>query len=117
MGSLSNDAKGFVDGVSLYLNSEKKRSDILPRVTALFRKVTSQTHKTESAHVQSATTLTPQERQKIERYIHTLINHTITTRYSVDRKLIGGMKIIVSDWIVDTSLLSQLNELVKNVIH
>lgn len=116
MKPLQHDAKDFVDGVTKYLREESRQSTLLPKVTALFHKVSAQSHKGQMAQVESSVSLTAQEKQRIDRFVSTLIDHPVTWSWQVNPHLIGGMKISVDDWVVDTTLLSELDEMATSLI-
>ena len=45
-----------------------------------------------------------------------LLGHTVTCHYSINTALIGGIKIQVADWIVDSSLSSQLTNIAHSLL-
>lgn len=113
MKPLTKDARGFVEGVVTYLKSEGKSTSAIPKVQALFRKVTSQARKEGSAIVKTSVTISPNERQALTRVLTKLVGHDLATTFQVDTQLLGGFYIQVGDWIVDASLLGQLNAMVE----
>ena len=97
MKPLQHDAKDFVEGVTKYLRDESNQPSILPKVTALFHKVSAQSRKNQMAHVESSVALTPQEKQRVNRIVGTLVDHPVSWSWRVNPHLIGGMKISVDD--------------------
>lgn len=116
MKPLQHDAKEFIDGVSRYFRTQSNQATILPKVTELFHKVSAQSHKGHMAQVESSVTLTKQEKQRINRFVNTLVDHPVTWSWRVNTHLVGGMKISVDDWVVDTTLLSELEEIAASLI-
>lgn len=108
MKPLTKDAKGFVEGVVTYLKSEGKSPKALPKVQALFRKVTSQARKEGGALVKSSIALDVGERQQLTRVLTKLVGYDLAMTFQVDPQLLGGFYIQVGDWIVDASLLGEL---------
>lgn len=112
MVALHKDARFFVDGIAAYLRREGKLGDtVIPRMTALFDKVTSSAKDQKIAHVESAVTLTSTEKQKISLLLARLLDHDVELDCSVDTGTIGGFKIQVGDWVVDTTVRGQIDAL------
>ncbi|MBI4065438.1 F0F1 ATP synthase subunit delta [Candidatus Gottesmanbacteria bacterium] len=107
MSSLSKDARGFVDGVVSYL-SHGEKSSALPKVATLLHKVTSQAKRQKSARVESCIAMVSNERSNLERILARVLGHSVDVEYSVNASLLGGFRVQVADWIIDTSLSSQL---------
>ena len=112
---LSKDARGFIDSVASYVNSDVRAKNVAPKVQSLLTKVTAAAKKEENAQVQSAVALLPAENKRIEALLTTLLGHTVTCHYSIDPVLIGGIKIQVADWVVDSSLTTQLRTIAQTV--
>lgn len=116
MKPLQHDAKNFIDGVTKYLRDQSNQPSLLPKVTALFHKVSEQSRNSQMAQVESSVSLTVQEKQHINRIVNTLVDHPVTWSWLVNPHLIGGIKISVDDWVVDTSLLYELEEMAASLI-
>lgn len=116
MKPLQHDAKDFIDGVTRYLRDQNSQPSLLPKVTALFHKVSAQSHKNQLAQVESSVALTAQEKQRVNDFVSTLVNHPVTWSWQVNPHLIGGIKISVDDWVLDTSLLWELEEMSASLI-
>lgn len=117
MAALHKDARFFVDGIATYLRREGKLGDtVIPRMTALFNKVTSSAKGQKIAHVESAVSLTSGEKQKISLLLSRLLGHDVELDCSVDTGAIGGFKIQVGDWVVDTTVRGQIDAL-KNSLN
>lgn len=108
MNTLTKDARGFIDGVTEYIRSESHEKSLLPRVQSLFTKVTSQAKKENQAEVQSAVVLTRGEKNEIEQLLARLLGHRVTCQYRHAPAILGGIKITVADWVVDSTLATQL---------
>lgn len=108
MTSLSKDARYFVDGVTKYLRVGGGRNTMLPKMTAALQKITSSARTEKTAVVESAVTLTPKEKTEIVRFLSRLLTHTVTLECKTNKELIGGLRVAVGDWVVDTSLATQI---------
>ena len=108
MKTLSKDARGFIEGVAAFVRSDARAKSAAPKVQLLLNKVTASAKKEENAQVETAVILLPPEKKRIEDVLAGLLGHTVTCHYSINTALIGGIKIQVADWIVDSSLSSQL---------
>lgn len=111
----TSDAKGFIEGITQYIQKEGKQS-VMPKVTELFGKLSVQSQKETVAQVATALPMSPSEREGIERFLFRLVGHPVTLSVAVDKGLIGGMKISVGDWVVDTSLSGQLDRMAKEIL-
>lgn len=108
MTMLSKDAKFFVEGVTKYLRSEKTSETVIPKVAAAFKKITAKARREESATVESATGLTAGEKHQTARLLARVLGRELRIEYRVNKGLIAGLKFVVGDWVVDTSVRSQL---------
>lgn len=116
MGTLSRDARGFIEGVTRYIRSDSRAKGVLPKVRSLLTRVTSQAKKEQVAHVTSAVALGAPEKKRTESALSGLLGHPVQCVYRIDASLLGGMKIQVADWIVDTSLLTQLGNIARSIV-
>lgn len=114
MNSLSRDAKGFIAGITKYIQDEGKTS-LLPKVGRLLGKVSEQSQEDAVAHVISAVALSDDEKARIERFVFRLMGHSVTVDATVDRDVVGGFVINIGDWVVDTSLNGQLQNMQKTL--
>lgn len=111
MKTLTKDARGFVTGVVDYLRKEGRAHQSIPKVRSLFQKVTSQARRESQALVESAVTLTAEEKKRVTIALENLLEHTLTVHFSIQTDLIGGLRIKVADWTIDTSMQEQLRAL------
>lgn len=114
MQTLTKDAKGFIDGVVTYLSSDKSEPAVMPRVTSLLHKVSAQAKKERFAKVYSTVNLTSGEKEHIVQVLTKLLGHGVEIETVIDAHLVGGLRIQVADWILDTSLDRQLTEMVSS---
>lgn len=112
--SLTKDAKGFIDGVVSYLSSDKSGPTVMPRVTSLASKVSAQAKKERFAKVSSVVRLTSDEKKHIDLVLTKLLGHGVEIETVIDAHLVGGLRIQVADWILDTSIDRQLQEMVSS---
>ena len=115
MKTLSKDARGFIEGVASYIRSDARAKTMVPRVASLITKVTTAAKREQSAQVKSAVELFPEEKKRIEAILVRLLGHTVECHYSIDTSLVGGIKIQVADWIVDSSLTTQVTTIAHSL--
>ena len=111
MTSLTRDARFFVDGVTKYLRGSGGAGAMLPKVTAVLHKITTSQRAGKVAKVESSVTLTSKEKSDISRFLSRLLSREVTLQCTINKDLIGGLRIGVGDWIVDTSIATQLSSL------
>jgi F-type H+-transporting ATPase subunit delta len=108
---LNKDARGFVDEVVTYMKGDRRSKSSLPKVQLLLGKVTAQAKKEKLARVESSVVLTAEEKKTIKNMLEKLIGHEVQLECIVTPDVIGGLRIQVADWIVDTTLKTQLSQL------
>jgi len=64
-----------------------------------------------TATITSAVALTNEEKKNISTILSQLIGREVTLSVHLNERLLGGMKIEVEDWSIDTSIHRQLLEL------
>lgn len=111
MTRLTRDARFFLDGVTKYLRSSNTGRSMLPRVSDAFERMTDSAKREKTAIVQSAVTLTDREKDEVSRFLSRLLTHPVTVQCALNRDLIGGMRIQIGDWVVDTSILRQIDDM------
>ena len=68
------------------------------------------------AHVETPTELTDAQKKSIEQKLLDTTDYVqMEMDYTVDEKLIGGMKIRIGDRVVDSSISTKLDELAKSL--
>ena len=112
---LTKDARGFIDGVVSFLKEDGKSKTTLPKVEAFLGKVTAQSKKQKTAKVESSLALTDSEKASLEKSLTTILGHEVSVECSVNPALIAGIRIQVGDWIVDTTLKSQLEQMASHL--
>ena len=116
MKTLSKDERGLIDGVASYIRSDSRGKQILPKVSALFTKVTSAAKRERVATVASVVALSEAEKKSVGRMLSSIIGHDVECRFVINGELLGGMKITVADWVVDTSLARDLTQLAHSLV-
>lgn len=113
---LDKDAKDFVDGVVGYLQKGKHSTKAVPKLTTLLRRVSSKQRSDGVAHVQSAVALTASERTALVYALTRALGRTVTLECTVTPSLLGGLRIGVGNWVVDTSWEGQLQQISNLII-
>ncbi len=115
MTTLTKDARYFVEGVTKYLRADHGDA-VLPKVTAALHRITASAQRGKTAAVESAAPLNHREKADVSRFLAGLLGHTVRLEYRVNRELLGGFRIVVGDWVVDTSLLYQLHAMTQMLV-
>lgn len=108
MTSITKDARFFVDGVAKYLKAGSVGGVIMPRVTAALHKISSGANAGKTATVETVVTLTTAEKSELTRFLSRLLSHAVTLECRTNKHLIGGIRVTVGDWVVDTSIATQI---------
>lgn len=109
--SLSKDGKTFVDGIVAYLRRGGKQTASIPKVETLLTKISSRAKEEKIAYVESAVSLTNEEKTDMQQVVSELVEHDITLSTVVNKKLVAGFRIKIADFIIDTSYVSRLSEM------
>jgi len=112
---LTKDAKGLVEGVVTYLRGDARAKTVAPKVERFLGKVTAQARKEKEARVETSVALTDGETKSIEAMLVKLIGHPVSVTSIISPELIGGLRIQVADWIVDTTFQTQLAEIAASL--
>lgn len=111
MKSLSQDARGFVDGVVAHLKRSGKARSVTPKVQSLLLKMSAAAKHEHQAVVESPVKLTSGEVITIARILSHLSGHEVSLNALVNPSLIGGIKVTMADWVMDLSLASELSKM------
>jgi F-type H+-transporting ATPase subunit delta len=114
MKMLSKDARGFIEEVAGFVRSDARAKTVAPRVTSLLTKVTASAKREQNAQVKSVVQLSGPEKKQIEKLLIRLLGHAVECHFSIDESLVGGIKIQVADWIVDSSLTTQVATIARS---
>ncbi len=115
MKSVSKDARGFVDGVISHLKRGGKATPMTPKVQSLLLKMSASAKHEHQAKVESAVKLTSVELQGISRALSRIAGHEVSLTSIVNPHLIGGLRVTMADWVMDSSIRSELNEMARIV--
>lgn len=111
MKPLPKDAKGFVDGIVSYIKSDGKSTAAGTKVHTMLSRVSQLDQKTNMAVVESPVKLTGEEMRDLERIVVRIIGRDVRFDYKTLPSLVGGLRVKVGDWVLDTSLVTQLESL------
>jgi F-type H+-transporting ATPase subunit delta len=113
--TLTKDAKNLVDGVVSYLKDDSRSKSVVPKVEKLLGKVTAQARKEKIAKVETGVPLTETEKKNLETLLTRSIGHEVTVLTVVTPEVIGGLRIQVADWIVDTTIQTQIEQMARSL--
>lgn len=111
MKTLANDANEFVSGVVTYLQNEKLGDKTLPKIQSLFEKISASDNRSKKALVETSVDLNTEEKQELQSSLEKMIGHAIKFDYKVKPEILGGLRVVVGDWIIDTSFKKQLEQM------
>jgi len=90
---------------------EYGRLNLLPEVAVAFEELKAQDEGVLEAEITTATTPTDAEVKALVRRLESKFGKKIEANVKVDPEIIGGVKIIVGDTVIDASVRGQLQEL------
>ncbi len=67
------------------------------------------------ARVTSAVALTGEEKTAVAQKLRSVIGHDVTVESIVDPEVLGGMKIEVGEWVIDATVIHQLESLARSL--
>jgi F-type H+-transporting ATPase subunit delta len=116
MKSISKDARGFVEGVVAHLKGSGKARTVAPKVQSLLLKMSAAAKREHQATVESAVKLTVSETQAIARILSGLAGHEVSLTNTISPSLIGGVRVTMADWVMDTSVKNELHRMAALII-
>ncbi len=99
--------KNVVAGLVDYL-SEKGDVKLLPEVAQRLDKIIHRLNKSDEIEVTSAVSLKPDQLDFLKERLTNILKINLPIKNHVDKKLLGGFTVRVSDWFLDASLSSEL---------
>ena len=90
---------------------EYGRLSILPAITAAFEELKAQDEGVLEAQIIAATKLSAAETKDLVKRLEARFGKKVEATVSVDAEIIGGIKIIVGDTVIDASVKNQLQNL------
>ena len=105
-GKLDRDAENFVRVLAA-----NGRLELLPEIRAQFEALKNEREGVVEAEVQSAFELTGAQLKDIVARLEKKTGRKVREQASVDRELIGGVKIVLGDKVIDGSVRAQLEAL------
>lgn len=85
-------------------------SEALSEVATTLSEVARGNQSAKTAYVYTVFKLTDSQKEAIKRKLEKEVNHEVILRQVIDKKLLGGFKIKLGDWVYDASIIGQLND-------
>jgi F-type H+-transporting ATPase subunit delta len=104
--SLTGEAENFVRVLA-----ENKRLELLPEIRAQFEVLKNERESVVEAEVLTAFELTKEQLADLARRLEKKTGRKVKTRVQVDKDLIGGVKVVIGDKVLDGSARAQLGAL------
>lgn len=111
VGKVTDDTSLFLDFIV-----DKNREDILHEIMNEFLKLSDQHEGIIRPQITSAGDITDALKEEIDSKLEKRTNKKVKSRYSVDKKLIGGFVVKVDDTVIDASVSRQLELLRKKLL-
>ena len=105
-GKLAGDAENFVRVLA-----ENKRLELLPLILEQFEALKNEREGVVEAQVQSAFELTPAQVADLVQRLEKKTGRKVRTQVQLNRDLIGGIRIVLGDKVIDGSARAQLEAL------
>jgi F-type H+-transporting ATPase subunit delta len=100
----------------LQVLQENGRLLALPEVWAIFEQKVQDERKAAKAIIQSAFTLNEAEKAQFEQLLTSKFGQAVTATVEVDPNLIGGIKILINDVVIDASVKGSLEKMAAQLI-
>jgi len=100
----------------LRLLQSNNRLSILPEIFILFDKLVEDEENTARAVIQSAFAMNDQDKQQFEELLSKKFGRKILAEVKVDPELIGGVKILINDTVIDASVKGSLEKMAAQII-
>ncbi|MFN8770949.1 MAG: F0F1 ATP synthase subunit delta [Neisseriaceae bacterium] len=106
LGTSDKNIKNFLD--LLHFNN---RFSVLPEIFTLFEKMFEDDAKIATAVIESAFPIKDQDIEQIENILSNRFNKKVNADVKINSELIGGIKIIVDDIVIDASIQGSLSKM------
>lgn len=90
---------------------EYSRMAIIPAISSAFETLKAQDEGVLEAQVISATKLSSAESTDLVKKLEAKFSKKVEATFSIDKEILGGVKIVVGDTVIDASIQSQLQSL------
>lgn len=111
MAKLTKHAQGFIKSVVSYIQKGRETNQTVPQLRKLLSKVSKDAEDDMTARVYSAVPLTKEEKSQIQKTLTRISGREITVVSTVAESVLGGIKIQIRDWVVDTTFLKTLQNM------
>lgn len=112
---LTKDARGLASEVVAYLKADARMKSVTPRVASLFTKVTAQAVGHKTARVETGVPLGDAQKKALIQVLSKKTGHAIEVENVVTPEVIGGLRIRLGDWVIDTTLSGELASLARSL--
>lgn len=96
--------------------TERKQTGLIPEVSAALRKIDSDKKDQNRGTVYSPVELGKIRLQRVKKIVELLVERNIELTNALDKTILGGFKVVVGDWVLDASLKSDFERLLKTLI-
>jgi F-type H+-transporting ATPase subunit delta len=100
----------------LKLLADNKRLSLLSDIFVLFNDLVAEERNTAKAIIQSAFPMSDDEKQQFEKLLSNKFGKTISADVEVSATLIGGVKILINDTVIDASVKGSLDKMATQII-
>ncbi|MDQ5921156.1 MAG: F-type H+-transporting ATPase subunit delta [Pseudomonadota bacterium] len=100
----------------LFLLCDNDRLQVLPDIYVLFEQKVEQERNMAKALVQSAFSINDSDKKKLEQKLTAKFGKTITATVEVCPELIGGIRVLINDTVIDASVKGSLAKLAAQLI-
>lgn len=107
--------KDVIEGVLDFLK-ESSHEDVLSEVATELSDIVDKSSGVKTAVLSSAYRLDEEQKEQIKEKIEKLVGYEVQLREVINKKLIGGFKIKLGDWVYDDTLKGQLDYLKNELI-
>jgi len=104
--TLSEQLNNFID-----LLLENDRLLLLPEVSSQYQALKDEAEGVAQAEIVSAYALTDEQVSELVQLLEPKFNKKLKPHVTVDETLIGGVRVVVGDYVLDTSVQAQLNRM------
>jgi len=111
MTKLTKNARGFIHDVVSYIQKGRQGNQAVPGLRTLLFKVSKDAQDDITAHVNTAVSLTTEEKSQIQQTLTRISGHEITVSSTVTPSVLAGMKIQIRDWVVDMTFLKTVQNM------
>lgn len=110
------DARAFVESISRYIRNDKSAETSIPKVHALFDRLSTLSNKERVARVETVQPLSAPQVTELGNILSRFAGYPVSIDNQTSSAILGGIRIRLGDWVYDGTIQYQLSVMAKELL-